>query len=59
MDITMLKAKLHRLRVTEANLYYEGSITVDRELLETVARSTGAKGSHQASRLPSERPRIS
>ena len=35
MDITMLKAKLHRLRVTEANLYYEGSITVDRELLDT------------------------
>lgn len=35
MDITMLKAKLHRLRVTEADLYYEGSITVDRELLDT------------------------
>lgn len=30
----MLKAKLHRLRVTEADLYYEGSITVDRELLD-------------------------
>lgn len=35
MDVTMLKAKLHRLRVTEADLYYEGSITVDRELLDT------------------------
>ncbi|MEX0600357.1 MAG: aspartate 1-decarboxylase [Rhodothermales bacterium] len=34
MTITMFKAKLHRLRVTEADLYYEGSITVDRELLE-------------------------
>lgn len=34
MDITMFKAKLHRLTVTEADLYYEGSITVDRELLE-------------------------
>lgn len=34
MDITMLKAKLHRLRVTEADLYYEGSITVDQELLD-------------------------
>ena len=31
----MLRAKLHRLRVTEADLYYEGSITVDRELLDT------------------------
>ncbi|MFB6098384.1 MAG: aspartate 1-decarboxylase [Salinibacter sp.] len=35
MDITMLKAKIHRLHVTEANLYYEGSITIDRELLDT------------------------
>lgn len=35
MDITMLRAKLHGLRVTEADLYYEGSITVDRELLDT------------------------
>ena len=35
MTITMFKAKLHRLRVTEADLYYEGSITIDEELLET------------------------
>lgn len=35
MTITMFKAKLHRLRVTEADLYYEGSITIDQELLET------------------------
>ncbi|MFB6272382.1 MAG: aspartate 1-decarboxylase [Salinibacter sp.] len=35
MDIEMLKAKIHRLRVTEADLYYEGSITVDQELLDT------------------------
>lgn len=31
----MFKAKLHRLRVTQADLYYEGSITVDEELLDT------------------------
>ena len=31
----MFKAKLHRLRVTQADLYYEGSITVDQELLDT------------------------
>lgn len=31
----MLRAKLHGLRVTDADLYYEGSITVDRELLDT------------------------
>ncbi len=30
----MLRAKLHRLRVTEADLYYEGSITIDEELLD-------------------------
>lgn len=30
----MFRAKLHRLRVTEADLYYEGSITLDTDLLE-------------------------
>lgn len=30
---TMLKSKIHRARVTEANLYYKGSITVDAKLL--------------------------
>lgn len=34
MTLTMLKGKLHRLTVTEADLYYEGSITVDAELLD-------------------------
>lgn len=33
---TMMKAKLHRARVTEANLNYVGSITIDQELLEEV-----------------------
>jgi aspartate 1-decarboxylase len=31
---TMLKSKIHRARVTEANLNYEGSITIDRLLME-------------------------
>ena len=31
---TMLKSKIHRAHVTEANLYYEGSITIDAELME-------------------------
>lgn len=31
---TMLKAKIHRARLTEANLYYEGSITIDARLLQ-------------------------
>lgn len=30
---TMCKSKLHRLTVTEANLNYNGSITLDRDLL--------------------------
>lgn len=34
MTVTMFKAKLHPLRVTQAELYYEGSITIDEELLE-------------------------
>lgn len=30
---TILKSKIHQARVTEANLYYEGSITLDAELM--------------------------
>ena len=30
----MMKSKLHRARVTEANLNYVGSITIDSELME-------------------------
>ena len=31
---TLLKSKIHRATATEANLHYEGSITVDSNLLE-------------------------
>ena len=31
---TMLKCKIHRATVTEANLHYEGSITIDRALMD-------------------------
>lgn len=34
MQLTMLKCKLHRATVTEANLNYTGSITIDKTLLE-------------------------
>ncbi len=34
MMLTLFRAKLHQLRVTQAELYYEGSITIDEELLE-------------------------
>ncbi|HUX61621.1 MAG TPA: aspartate 1-decarboxylase [Ignavibacteriaceae bacterium] len=31
----MFKSKIHRATVTMAELYYEGSITIDKELLST------------------------
>lgn len=31
---TMLQAKLHRVKVTEADLHYEGSCGIDRALLD-------------------------
>lgn len=34
MLLTMLKAKLHRATVTQADLDYEGSIAIDRDLLD-------------------------
>ncbi len=37
MQLTMLKAKIHRATVTDADLNYQGSITIDPEIL----RATG------------------
>ena len=34
MRLTMLKTKIHRAKVTEADLNYEGSITIDRDLMD-------------------------
>ncbi len=34
MKVTMFKSKLHQMVVTEANLMYEGSITIDHDLLD-------------------------
>ena len=31
---TMLKSKIHRAHVTEINIDYEGSITIDKKLME-------------------------
>ena len=36
MFLTMMKAKLHRAVVTQADLEYEGSIAIDRDLLDQV-----------------------
>lgn len=34
MFVTILKSKLHRVRVTQAELNYVGSITIDENLME-------------------------
>ena len=34
MNITLLKSKLHRATVTEADLNYVGSVTIDEELMK-------------------------
>ncbi len=33
---TMLKSKIHRAHITETNINYEGSITIDQKLMEEV-----------------------
>ena len=34
MNRVMFKSKLHRARITEADLYYEGSLTIDEDLMD-------------------------
>jgi len=34
MQLNLLKAKIHRARVTQADLNYEGSISIDADLLK-------------------------
>lgn len=34
MEITLLKSKIHRATITDANLFYEGSLSVDPDLLD-------------------------
>lgn len=35
MQRIMLKSKIHQATVTEADLYYEGSLTIDEDLMES------------------------
>jgi aspartate 1-decarboxylase len=39
----MLRSKIHNATVTDANLKYEGSITIDQELIERVGLLPGEK----------------
>ena len=43
MLITMLRAKLHRLTVTQADLNYIGSITLDSDLMDAAGLFDGEK----------------
>lgn len=40
---TMMNAKIHRATVTEANLEYVGSITIDEDLLDEVGMTANEK----------------
>jgi aspartate 1-decarboxylase len=43
MTLTMLFSKIHRATVTDANLNYVGSITIDRDLMDVAMMRVGQK----------------
>ncbi len=43
MFLQILKSKIHRVRVTEANIEYIGSITIDEDLMDAAHIVTGEK----------------
>lgn len=43
MQIEVLKSKLHCVKVTEANLNYMGSITIDEDLMDAVGLIAGER----------------
>jgi aspartate 1-decarboxylase len=43
MQIEVLKSKVHRVKVTEADLNYIGSITIDEDLLDAANMIEGEK----------------
>lgn len=45
MFIEVVKSKIHRVTVTEANLNYIGSITIDEDLLDAANLIANEKGS--------------
>ena len=44
MLIHVLKSKIHRVKVTDANLNYVGSITIDEDLMDAANILEGEKG---------------
>ncbi|MCD8173104.1 MAG: aspartate 1-decarboxylase [Alistipes sp.] len=43
MEIEVLKSKIHRVTITEANLNYVGSVTIDEDLLDAANMIPGEK----------------
>jgi aspartate 1-decarboxylase len=43
MQIELLKSKIHRVAITEANLHYMGSITIDEDLMDAANLITHEK----------------
>ncbi|BCJ93025.1 aspartate 1-decarboxylase [Anaerocolumna cellulosilytica] len=43
MLVTMMKSKIHKATVTEANLGYMGSITIDQDLMDAAGILIGEK----------------
>lgn len=43
MFVTVLKSKLHRVKVTQAELHYIGSITIDEDLMDAANFLEGEK----------------
>ncbi|MCH5335173.1 MAG: aspartate 1-decarboxylase [Alistipes sp.] len=43
MQVEVLKSKIHRVSVTQANLNYVGSITIDEALMEAAGMIEGEK----------------
>jgi aspartate 1-decarboxylase len=43
MQISILKSKIHRARITQTELDYVGSITIDRDLMEAANLIEGEK----------------
>ena len=43
MLLNIFKSKIHRVRITEANLNYVGSITIDQDLMEAAGLIAGER----------------
>lgn len=43
MNIEVLKSKIHRVKITQAELHYVGSITIDEDLMDAANMIEGEK----------------